>query len=73
MKYYYYFKNERQKDCITAFTENCTVTTKGSRTSHAQHIFHEGMQKDALQVIINSNQVDYETITRARDILKYEV
>lgn len=73
VKYYYFFKNESRKDCISAFTENYTITSKGSRTSHAQHIFREGMKKDTLLMIINSKQVDYETIALAHDILKAEV
>lgn len=72
VKYYFFFKNESSNACISAFTENYTVTSKCSRTSHAKSIFRDGLQKDALLIIINSKRVDDETIARASDILKLE-
>ena len=73
VKYYYNFKNETRDACIAAFTENYTDKAKSTRTGHAQRIFREGMQKDALQLIINSNKVGDETIARAREIMKSEL
>ncbi|HHW57744.1 MAG TPA: hypothetical protein GXX15_08795 [Clostridia bacterium] len=72
VKYYYNFKNESREACIAAFTEDYTDKSKSTRTSYAQRIFREGRQKDALQLIINSNRVDDKTIARAREILKSE-
>jgi len=72
VKYYYYFKNESRNACISAFIENYTDKAKSTRTGHAQRIFREGMQKDALNLIINSTRVDDETITIAQKILESE-
>ncbi|MEN6325139.1 MAG: hypothetical protein ABFD18_02865 [Syntrophomonas sp.] len=72
VKYYYNFKNQSRDACIIAFTENYTDKAKSTRTGHAQRIFREGMQKDALQLVINSNRVDDDTIARAHEILKSE-
>lgn len=72
VKYYYYFKNESRDVCIAAFSENYTDKAKSTRTGHAHRIFREGMQKDALNLIINSTRVDIETITRAQKILESE-
>jgi len=72
VKYYYNFKNESREFCIAAFTENYTDKAKSSRTGHAQRIFREGLQKNALNLIINSTRVDDQTITLAQEFLNSE-
>lgn len=73
VKYYFNFKNESRDSCIIAFTENYSDNSKASRTSSSQSIFREGVQKDALRLIINSERVDKETVARAREILRSEI
>ena len=72
VKYYYNFKNESTYACITSFTEDYTDKAKATRTNHAKRIFREGMNIEALQLIINSGRIDKATIDEARKILENE-
>lgn len=72
IKYYYNFKNESSEFCIAAFTENYTDNAKSSRTSHAKRIFREGLQKSALNLIINSTRIDDQTVILTKEILNSE-
>lgn len=73
IKYYYNFKNHSRDYCIMAFTEEYTDKAKSSRTGHAQTIFRNGLEKEALKIIISSNRLDENIIQTARDILKQEI
>lgn len=73
VKYYYNFKNYPTEKCINSFEESYTDKAKTTRTGHAKRIFREGMQKEALRIIINSEKVDKETISRAFEIFNSEV
>jgi len=72
VKYYFNFKNESRYACITSFTEDYTDIAKATRTNHAKRIFREGVNLEALQLIINSGRIDKETIDKARKILENE-
>lgn len=72
IKYYYNFKNKSRDACIIGFEEDYTDNAKQSRTSSAQRIFREGLQKEALRIIINS-KVEDSVIDRAREILIDEI
>ncbi len=72
LKYYYTFRDASRETCIAAFTEEYTYTAKSTRTGHAQRIFREGMEKEALQNIRSSRKVDDESIAQACEILKRE-
>lgn len=72
VKYYYNFKNKSREECISSFSENYTDKAKSTRTGHAQRIFRENMQFEALTEIVNSNKLDVSTINRAKEIMEQE-
>lgn len=72
VKYYYNFKNRNREECIDAFDENYTDKAKATRTGHAQRIFRENMQFEALKIIVDSKRVDPSTIHRAKEIMLKE-
>ena len=72
VKYYYNFKNLSRDECISKFVEDYTDKAKSTRTGHAQRIFRENKHIEALEIIINSDRVDYITHSRAKEILYKE-
>lgn len=72
VKYYYAFKNKSREECIGMFEETYTDNAKSTRTGHAQRIFREGMNVEALKIIIKSARVDEITRKKAREILNEE-
>lgn len=72
VKYYYAFKNKSREECIVMFEETYTDNAKSTRTGHAQRIFREGMNVEALKIIIKSARVDEITRKKAREILNEE-
>lgn len=72
VKYYYNFKNRNREECIDAFDENYTDKAKATRTGHAQRIFRENMQFEALKIIVDSKRVDPSTIHRTKEIMLKE-
>ena len=72
VKYYYNFKNQSRGYCIASFEENFTDKAKSSKTGHAQTIFKNNMEKQALLKIINSTRVDEMTKLRAKQIFDLE-
>ena len=57
IKYYNYFKDltYNSSDILDIITEDYTDKSKRSRLGHARMIFNEGLNKEALKIIINSN------------------
>ncbi len=72
VKYYYSFKDKSREECIAQFDENYTDKAKSTRTGHAQRIFRENKNLDALEIIIKSNRADDATRTKAKEIMLYE-
>ena len=72
VKYYYNFKTQSRDECIVAFEENYTEKAKSTRVGHAQRIFRENKNIEALEIIIASSRVDVETWKRAKEILLEE-
>jgi hypothetical protein len=72
VKYYYSFRDKSRDYCITNFEENYTDKAKTSRTNHAQRIFRDGLEKEALIIIAESNRVDSKSSARAKEILLKE-
>lgn len=72
VKYYYNFKNKSREDCIELFDEDYTDKAKATRTGHAQRIFRENKNIEALELILQSNRVDDYTLKTAREILAQE-
>lgn len=72
VKYYYDFKTKSREACIGCFSESFTDKAKSTRTGHAQRIFRENKHIEALEIIIQSNRLDDETISRAKEILLAE-
>lgn len=72
VKYYYNFKNKSREACIIQFEEAFTDKAKQTRTGHAQRIFREGMNIEALRIIVDSVRVDDEMRKRAKEILDEE-
>ena len=72
IKYYYNFKNNSREACIMQFEESFTDKAKLTRTGHAQRIFREGMNIEALKIIVESVRVDVEIRKRAKEILDEE-
>jgi hypothetical protein len=72
VKYYYNFRDKSRDACVLGFDEPYTDNAKNTRTGHAQRIFRENKQKEALELIINSNRVDEATREKAYEILQQE-
>ncbi len=72
VKYYFSFKIMSCEECIAQFEEDYTDKAKRTRTTHAQRIFRENKQLEALDIIIQSNRVDSNTRNRAKEILILE-
>ena len=72
VKYYYNFKNKSRDACIPSFEENYTDKAKSTRVGHAQRIFNENKNLEALEIIVASSRVDAETCNRAKEILLNE-
>lgn len=72
IKYYYSFKTQSREYCINHFEENYTYKAKSSKTGHAQAIFRNGLEKEALIMIANSKRVDSNAALVASNILKRE-
>ena len=72
VKYYDNFKTKDREECIAQFAEAYTDNAKNTRTRHAQRIFRENKQIEALEIIVNSNRVDDVTRKRAKEILLIE-
>ena len=72
VKYYYNFKNKSREECIDLFDENYTDKAKATRTGHAQRIFRENKNIEALELILQSNRVDEYTLKAAKGILTNE-
>lgn len=73
VKYYYNFRDKSRDACIIGFDEDFTDKAKSTRTGHAQRIFRENKQIDALRLIINSPRVDAPVRRRAQEILMQEL
>ena len=73
VKYYYEFKNKSREECIMLFDEAYTDNAKSTRTGHAQRIFREKKNREALEIIISSKRIDAETQKRAKEILAEEM
>lgn len=73
VKYYYDFRDKSRDECIKAFDEDYTDKAKSTRTGHAQRIFRENRNIEALRIIIASNRVDFETVKKAKEILAKEI
>ena len=69
VKYYYNFKSKSREECILCFEEAYTDKAKGTRTGHAQRIFRENRNIEALEIIISSDRVDIGTREKAKEIL----
>lgn len=72
VKYYHTFKNGQREECVRAFEEDFTEKAKRTRAGHAQRIFREGRQCEALEIIARSARVDPQTASRARALLAEE-
>ena len=72
VKYYYCFKDKSRDECIAQFDEDYTDKAKSTRTGHAQRIFRENKNLEALEIIIKSERVDEATRKQAKQILLQE-
>ena len=72
IKYYHSFRDKSRDYCISNFDEDYTDKAKSSKTGHAQKIFHDGFEKEALIIIAKSNRVDSQTASIANEILLKE-
>lgn len=72
VKYYYCFRDKSRDECISQINEDYTDKAKSTRTGHAQRIFRENKNIEALKIIVNSNRVDSITREQAREILMSE-
>lgn len=72
IKYYYSFRDKSRDYCISNFEEDYTDKAKSSKTGHAQKIFRDGLEKEALIIIAKSNRVDPHSKSMAKEILLRE-
>ncbi|MGL4848552.1 MAG: hypothetical protein ACRC28_06435 [Clostridium sp.] len=69
VKYYYEFKSGRGAQYLpTKFTEK----SRASRASKAKYLFNNGLNKEALEIIIESGRLDFAIRKKAREILEKE-
>jgi hypothetical protein len=79
VQYYYNFKKLNQsatsnQDVASILDENFTHKSKISRTSKAKRIFREGLEIDALNIILESDNPQVEPLKdSARKILNKEL
>ena len=73
VKYYYNFRDKSRDECIRVFDEDYTDKAKSTRTGHAQRIFRENRNIEALKIIVASNRVDFETTKKAKESLAKEI
>ena len=73
VKYYWVFKELNRDKAIVTIEENYTDKSKGTRTSKAHRIFKENLNKDVLNLIIDSTRVDDITLKNAKEILAIEI
>lgn len=71
VEHYYDFKNGLTP--ADDLPENFTTNSKRSRTSKARKIFREGLNLEALEIIINSNRLDPKIINSAKEIYEKEI
>ena len=71
VEHYYDFKNDLTP--ADDLPENFTTNSKRSRTSKARKIFREGLNLEALEIIINSNRLDPKIINSAKEIYEKEI
>ncbi len=70
VKYYYNFKNESFEYCANNFEEQYTTNSKNTKISQSKLIFENKLEKQALQLIINSSKTGEVYKQMARKILK---
>lgn len=79
VQYYYDFKKLNESsasnlDVANGINENFTLKSKLSRTSKAKRIFKEGLEIEALRIILESDNSQVEPIkVKAKDILDKEL
>ena len=71
VRYYREFADSRLsiQDVVAILPQEYTLKSRNSRTSHARKIFRDGLEKEALELILHSERVDDETINQARRLL----
>jgi hypothetical protein len=70
IEHYYDFKHNLTP--ADDLPEDFTTNSKRSRKSKARRIFREGLQLEALQIIMNSNRLDPSIINKAKEIYEKE-
>jgi hypothetical protein len=68
VKWYYQLKNGNYSEISEDYADKSMKTRK----SNSKQIFDNNLQVEALEIIINSSQVDSDTIKSAEKILKDE-
>lgn len=71
VRYYEEFNNPNisNQEMVEMLPAEYTLKSRNSRTSKARRIFREGLEEDALTLIMDSSHVDADTANRARELL----
>ncbi|RIW34026.1 hypothetical protein D3H55_10545 [Bacillus salacetis] len=78
IEYYFDFKQLRDTytsnaDVVNRINESFTLKSKNSRTAKAKRIFMEGLEIEALRIIVNSSHPSVDSVReQAKDILAKE-
>jgi hypothetical protein len=68
-----YYLDFREQTAFEVLPDNYTAKSKKSRQTHANWIFRNDRERDALRYIIDIARVDQETKNTARELLDQEL
>jgi hypothetical protein len=71
VRYYHEFANSAltNQEIVELLPSEYTLKSRRTRTSGARRIFREGLEKDALRLIINSDRLDNDIVEQAKELL----
>lgn len=72
VRFFYQFADNSlsHEDVVGLLPQDYTLKSRHSRTTHARRIFREGLERDALELIIHAERVDDFSRQQARELLR---
>lgn len=72
IKYYHVFKTENFEYCLNIFEEKYTINSKNTKIRQSKFLFENGLEKQALDLIVNSSKIEECYRQKAQQILNTE-
>ena len=71
VRYFHQFADHRlsNQDVVAILPAEYSLKARNTRTSKARRIFREGLEEEALELILRSERIDEETANGARKLL----